>query len=116
MNYSVTKNNFFLNNKFTFVISCILIMSWLVFGALFYVVGIFFYSYWLYQKSYIYFRPLTYQKENNSEIIDIHKIYEEFKVKEKLSFNRLFIGSLVFVVIRLPLVISFTLIMTFQLM
>ena len=91
-------------------------MSFLIFVIAAYVVGIFFYSRWLYNKSYVYFRPLTYQKDKTSEIVDVHKMYDEFKVREVLTFQRVFFGSLVFIILRMPFVLVFTLIMTFQLM
>ena len=91
-------------------------MGFLIFIVGIYVVGIFFYSRWLYNKSYVYFRPLTYQKDKTSEIVDVHKMYDEFKAKEVLTFPRVFFGSLVFFILRMPFILSFTLIMTFQLM
>lgn len=88
-------------------------MGCLLIGVVLYVVGMFCYSYWLYTKSYVYFRPLTYRKDAHSEEIDIHKKYHEFKVKEVLTFPRVFFGSLVFLTFRLPIlfIIATTLIL-----
>lgn len=90
-------------------------MGWLLIGVVLYVVGMFCYSYWLYKKSYVYFRPLTYRKDANSEEIDIHKKYHEFKVNEVLTFPRVFFGSLVFLTLRFPLLFIIAVSLIFQL-
>ena len=47
-------------------------MGFFIFVVRVYVVGIFSYSCWLYNKSYVYFRHLTYQKDKTSEIVDLN--------------------------------------------
>ena len=48
-----------------------------------------------------YYRPLFYQKDQNSPKIDVHSLYPEFCVKDKLNFTRLLIGNIFFAPIKL---------------
>ena len=61
------------------------------------------YSIWLYKKLSVYYRHLTYKKLPNGEPIDVGEIYEEFQMKDNLSFIRIFLGNYFIVIIRGPI-------------
>ena len=61
------------------------------------------YSIWLYKKLSVYYRHLTYKKFPNGEPIDVGEIYEEFQMKDNLSFLRIFLGNYFIVIIRGPI-------------
>ena len=71
-----------------------------------YIIAILFYSIWLYNQVKMFYKPLFYIK--NGKKIDVHSLYPEFAVKDKLSFIRIFIGNLLFFPwkILLPVLIS----------
>ena len=50
-----------------------------------------------------YYRPLYYQKDKNSPKIDVHSLYPEFALKDKLNFPRLLIGNIFLAPIKLSL-------------
>ena len=55
---------------------------------------IFWFTGWEYKTFKPYYSPLTYQKDSNSEKIDVHKLYDEFEVKDKLSYYKLLLGNI----------------------
>jgi len=80
---------------------------------LIYFVLILIYSIWLYEQVKIFYKPLYYKK--NGEKIDVHSLYPEFAVKDKLSFIRIFFGNLIFFPWKLLLPVIFAIIFHFHL-
>ena len=75
-------------------------MSWLLILAI-YAFIIFIYSYWLYKKNYVFYKPFEYANPDTLEIINVHKLYPEFACLDKLSFIRIFIGNFFIAIIKL---------------
>lgn len=57
------------------------------------------YNYWLYSVNCCFYKPLTYKK--NGKDVDVHSMYEPFRVRDSISFIRLFIGSFFLFPIRI---------------
>ena len=75
-------------------------MSWLLVLAI-YTFIIFIYSYWLYKKNYVFYKPFEYVNPDTLETINVHKLYPEFACLDKLSFIRIFIGNFFIAIIKL---------------
>lgn len=73
-------------------------MSWLII-LLIYTAIIFAYSYWLYKKNYVFYKPLEYINQKH-EKINVHKLYPEFACLDKLSFMRIFLGNFFISIIK----------------
>jgi len=50
------------------------------------------YSIWLYKENLKFYRPLYYNK--NGKLIDVHSLYPEYRLEDKLSFSRIVFGNL----------------------
>lgn len=48
----------------------------------------------LYYKLIVFYRPLTYTNKKTGEVVDVHKLYEPFQSKDKLSYWKLIICGL----------------------
>jgi len=55
----------------------------------------------LYLKLKVYYSPLVYKDKKTGNIIDIHKIYEAFQVKDELSYFHIIFGGMIFFPIKL---------------
>ena len=66
-----------------------------------YTIIIFFYSYWLYKKNYVFYKPFEYVNQETLETINVHKLYPEFACLDKLSFMKIFIGNFFISIIKL---------------
>ena len=76
-------------------------MSWLLILFI-YTVIIFIYSYWIYKKNYVFYKPFEYTNKMTFETINVHKLYPEFAVLDKISFWRIFFGNFfLFAIIKL---------------
>ena len=70
-------------------------MSWIL-VLIIYTIIILIYSYWLYKKNYVYYKPFEYTNPDTLEKINVHSLYPEFECIDKLSFIRIFIGNFFF--------------------
>ena len=43
----------------------------------------------------MYYSPLVYKDKKTGNIIDIHKIYEAFQVKDELSYFHIIFGGMI---------------------
>ena len=89
-------------------------MSWLIILAI-YTIIIFIYSYWLYKKNYVFYKPFEFVNESTLETINVHKLYPEFACLDKLSFTRIFIGNFFIGIIKLIINIIFAIIQIIRL-
>ena len=77
-------------------------MSFLIY-FLIYILLCYLYTKWDCDYLIRYYRPLYYQKDKNSPKIDVHSLYPEFALKDKLNFPRLLIGNIFLAPIKLSL-------------
>ena len=75
-------------------------MSWIII-LIIYTLIILIYSYWLYKKNYVFYKPLEYLSAETLEKVNIHNLYPEFACLDKLSFIRIFIGNFFIAIIKL---------------
>ena len=75
-------------------------MSWIT-ALIIYTTIIFLYSYWLYRKNYVFYKPLEYTNSETLEKVNVHSLYPEFACLDKLSFIRIFIGNFFMAIIKL---------------
>ena len=80
-----------------------------------YTLIIFIYSLIMYFKYRPHYKPLYFQYDKNSPVVNVHDLYDEFKLKDNLSFFRIFFGSLILFPIRIPSGIFFFIAMNIQL-
>jgi 1-acyl-sn-glycerol-3-phosphate acyltransferase len=80
-----------------------------------YTLIIFIYSLIIYFKYRPHYKPLYFQYDQNSPVVNVHDLYDEFKLKDKLSFWRIFLGSWLLFPIRIPSGIFFFVAMNIQL-
>ena len=59
-----------------------------------YLTLMFLFTNWEYRSIVPYYTPLFYQKDKNSPKIDVHKLYDEFQLKDKFSYLNLLLGNL----------------------
>jgi 1-acyl-sn-glycerol-3-phosphate acyltransferase len=78
-----------------------------------YIIVMLLYSIWLYNQVKIFYKPLFYIK--NGKKNDVHSLYPEFAVKDKLSFARIFIGNLLFFPWKILLPVSISVIFNLHL-
>ena len=81
-------------------------MSWIII-LIIYTGIIFIYSYWLYKKNYVYYKPFEYTNSETLEKINVHSLYPEFACLDKLSFIRIFIGNFFISIIKFILNLFF---------
>ena len=74
-----------------------------------YLLGMLIYTKWLYSVSLKYYEPLKIKKDG--KIVDVHEMYNEFQLQDKLSFGRLLIGNLTLLPLKLILGIAIALIL-----
>ena len=60
----------------------------------------------LYLKVRVYYAPLTYKDKNTGKIIDVHKLYEPFQAKDKLSYWKLIIGGMLMFPIKFIILLT----------
>ena len=75
-------------------------MSWII-VLIIYTIIIFLYSYWLYKKNYVFYKPLEYTNSETLQRINVHCLYPEFACLDKISFIRIFIGNFFMAIIKL---------------
>ena len=75
-------------------------MSWIM-VLLIYTIIIFLYSYWLYRKNYVFYKPLEYINSETLEKVNVHSLYPEFACLDKISFIRIFLGNYFMAIIKL---------------
>ena len=63
---------------------------WLIF-LIIYTIIVFIYSYWLYKKNYVYYKPLKFINPETLKETSVHTLYPEFACLDKISFFRIFI-------------------------
>ena len=56
---------------------------------------------WIYINSKIYYKPLKYQDKKTGKIIDVHKLYEPFQAKDKLTYWRFILTGIIFFIPKL---------------
>ena len=74
-------------------------MFWYIILIIYFII-IFIYSYWLYKKNYVFYKPLEYIKPDTFQKINVHELYPEFACLDKLSFIRIFIGNFFISIIK----------------
>ena len=67
-------------------------MSW-VLVLIIYTLIILLYSYFLYKKNYVYYKPFEYINSDTLERVNVHSLYPEFKCLDKISFIHIFFGN-----------------------
>ena len=70
-------------------------------ALLIYTIIIFLYSYWLYRKNYVFYKPLEYTNSETLEKVNVHSLYPEFACLDKISFIRIFLGNFFMAIIKL---------------
>ena len=75
-------------------------MSWIII-LLIYAIIIFFFSYWVYKNNNVFYKPLEYIDPKTKEKINVHSLYPEFSCPDKNSFWKIYIGNLLFGVLKL---------------
>lgn len=61
------------------------------------------YSGWLYRMNCCFYKPLTYKKDGKD--VDVHGIYEPFRVKDTISFATIFFGSFFLFPVRISVMV-----------
>ena len=89
-------------------------MSWIL-VLIIYTIIILIYSYWLYKKNYVYYKPFEYTNPDTLEKINVHSLYPEFECIDKLSFIRIFIGNFFFSIIKFLINIFFAIMQNIRL-
>ena len=79
-------------------------MSYLFF--LLYFVFTFIFLNILYLKVRVYYAPLTYKDKKSGKIVDVHKLYEPFMAKDKLSYWRIILGGLLMLPIKFLVLVT----------
>ena len=104
----------FLNDILNYLHNFILNHTGLIIVISSYTLLIFIYSLIMYIKYLPHYKPLYFQYDQNSPVVNVHDLYDEFRLKDKLSFWRIFLGSWLLFPIRIPCGIFFFVAMNIQ--
>ena len=77
----------FLNDILNYLHNFILNHTGLIIVISSYTLLIFIYSLIMYIKYLPHYKPLYFQYDQNSPVVNVHDLYDEFKLKDKLSFS-----------------------------
>ena len=72
--------------------------SWLISFLKYYCPIVFILLNLLYKRCSIYYKPLLYKEPSTGKIIDVDKLYEPFRVKDKFSYWKFIINGMIFFV------------------
>ena len=81
-------------------------LSWLISFLKYYFPIVFILLNLLYKRCSIYYKPLLYKDPEAGEVIDVNKLYEPFRVKDKLSYWKFMLNGMIFFIPKLIMAMS----------
>ena len=89
-------------------------MSLLIILCISYLIVAFYFSNKLYHKLNIYYRPLYYQKTPGGPKINVHDLYPEFRLYDKLNYTRTILSFMFITPIRIIIHATLAMVLVFH--
>ena len=80
--------------------------SWIISFLKYYFPSVFILLNLLYKRCSIYYKPLLYKDPHTGKIIDVDKLYEPFRVKDKFTYWKFMINGMIFFIPKLIMCMS----------